>query len=399
MCAARGQQGELDDLRRHIDRLDHRVLALLAERFEVVAQVAAVKRQAGTAIRDLDRERWLLSDRRAVADGMGLPADMAETLFRRVLLTSRDAQAQLKVEVPDDLGGKVVAVIGGHGAMGRRLVSLFEGFGNRVVVSDVNTALGNVEAARQSDVVVVSVPIDVTESVVGEVAPVVRPDALLMDVTSLKSFVMDAMMDRCQGSVVGTHPMFGPGVRTLTGQRVVLCRGRGDGWYEWVHRVFTGRGLLVTQSDAREHDRMMGIVQVLNHFHTQVLGVALSRLGVPMERSLAFTSPVYLLEAYVTGRHFAQAPELYGEIEMRNPDRARITAAFREAAQEVADLVERRDREGFVSMFERVRSFFGDFTREAQEQSRFLVDQMVELTSGRVPRGVASEGAEEGPVA
>ena len=40
--------------------------------------------------------------------------------------------------------------------------------------------------------------------------PRLRPDALLMDVTSVKSEPMQVMLESTRASVVGTHPMFGP---------------------------------------------------------------------------------------------------------------------------------------------------------------------------------------------
>ena len=180
---------------------------------------------------------------------------------------------------------------------------------------------------------VLAVPIDVTEQVIAEVGPHVRADALLMDVTSVKAAPVAAMLEHSRGSVVGTHPMFGPGVHTLQGQRVVVCRGRGDAWADWVSQQFSARGLTVAEATADQHDAAMSVVQVLTHFQTQVLGLTLARLGIPCPRRAPYTSPAYLLELYVAARHFAQSPALYGPIEMRNPRTAAVTAAFGQATQ------------------------------------------------------------------
>ena len=234
-----------------------------------------------------------------------------------------------------------------------------------------------------SDIVVISVPIRVTREVIEQVGPHVRKDALLMDVTSIKTDPMRAMMQNSEGSVVGTHPMFGPGVNTYQGQRVVLCRGRGDRWLGWVRQMLTARGLVITETTPEIHDSMMAIVQVLHHFKTQVLGLTLSRLGVPLQQTLRFTSPAYLLESYVTGRHFAQSSELYGPIEMLNSDAARVTTAFRASAKELAGILDKGDQGAFDAIFREVRDFFGEFTEEALEQSVFLIDRLVELSAGR----------------
>jgi chorismate mutase/prephenate dehydrogenase len=186
------------------------------------------------------------------------------------------------------------------------------------------------------------------------------------------------MLASTRASVVGTHPMFGPSVHTLQGQRVVLCRGRGDDWADWVAEALTARGLVVTETTPDVHDRAMSAVQVLTHFQTQVLGLTLARLGMPLEGSLRFTSPAYLLELYVAARHFAQAPELYGPIEMRNPRLGEVTAAFGAATRELTEILAAGDQGRFDAVFREVREFFGPFTIEALEQSAHLIDRMVE---------------------
>jgi prephenate dehydrogenase len=238
------------------------------------------------------------------------------------------------------------------------------------------------QAAAYADVVVIAVPIQITTEVIAELAPHVRADALLMDVTSIKQAPMAAMLEHSRASVVGTHPMFGPGVHTLEGQRFVVCAGRGDAWCEWLEQMLTARGLVVTRATAEEHDRAMALVQVLTHFQTQVLGWALCRCGVPLEQSRRFTSPAYLMELYVAARHFAQDPMLYGPIEMLNPDTKLVTAAFQKAAEDLSEILASRDQQRFNAMFEQVRAFFGDFALEATEQSSFLIDRLVERTIG-----------------
>jgi chorismate mutase/prephenate dehydrogenase len=378
-------------LRAMIDAIDRDVLMLFARRMAIVGEVASYKRENLKRIRDLTRERQVLGDRTRRAERLGLPGGTIESIFRLVLVASRDYQASLRAEVPLEIEPRTVAILGGRGGMGRRLAEMFGDLGHPVMVTDVDTQLSNVEAAKAADVVVVSVPIAETEEVIREVGPHVRPDALLMDVTSVKTMPVEAMMEATEASVVGTHPMFGPGVHTLSGQRVVMVKGRGDEWYEWVKSMLEARGLVVTETTAERHDEAMAIVQVLNHFHTQVLGLALSRMGTPLEETLQFTSPAYLLEMYVTARHFAQAPSLYAEIEMRNPKNEAVMKAFTDAAAELAEIVASEDRERFEGVFREVRDYFGEFTDEALDQSRFLIDRLIELTAGRSGAGATGD--------
>jgi len=376
-------KGPLLELRGALDALDHELLELLVRRMNIVADIAARKRSHRVRIRDLARERRVLDDRCARAEELGLPAESIESVWRQLMLMSRERQASLRAEVPLDVEPKTVAIIGGEGGMGRSLNTLFSDLGHEVLSADLHTQLRPAEAAAAADVVIISVPIRSTRAVIEQLGPLVRNDALLMDVTSIKTDPMAAMLASTEASVVGTHPMFGPGVNTYQGQRVVICPGRGDAWLDWARQMFTARGLVISEATPADHDSMMAIVQVLHHFKTQVLGMALSRTGTPLEETLRFTSPAYLLETYVTGRHFAQSPDLYGPIEMLNPDSRSVIGSFGQAAAELAEILAAGDQEAFDQVFADVRAFFGEFTDEALEQSGFLIDRLVELSAGR----------------
>lgn len=365
-------------LRALIDAIDRDILQLLSRRMALVAEVAEYKRSHSRRIRDFVREREILEDRKRRGERLGLSAGVVESMWRLVLWASRDHQAALRAEVPPDVEPVTVAIIGGKGGMGRAMARLFGDLGHAVMVADVDTELTPEEAASLADVVVISVPIAITEQVIRELGPHVREDALLMDVTSVKEAPLRAMLDSTRASVVGVHPMFGPNVHSLQGQRAVVCSGRGAEWEAWLRRMLVARGLVVTEATAEQHDRAMAVVQVLNHYQTQVLGLTLARFGVPLEETLRFTSPAYLMELYVAGRHFAQSPELYGPIEMRNPRTAEVTAAFSAAATELAEVLEAEDQARFAAIFDEVRAYYGAFGAEAVEQSRFLIDRLVE---------------------
>ncbi len=367
-------------LRAMVDTIDRDILQLLARRNGLVADIAEYKRENHLPIRDLPREREIIQDRRARGQTLGLNPELIEGLFRLVLWASRDRQAALKAEVPLDVEPRTIAVIGGNGGMGRCIAQMFGDLGHAVMVADLDTQLTPEEAAGVADVVVLSVPIDVTVDVIRQLGPRVRAEALLMDVTSLKAGPVKAMLETSAASVVGTHPLFGPTVHSLQGQRVVVTPGRGAEWLAWLKAMLHARGLEIMETTPEEHDRAMSIVQVLVHMSTEVMGRALARLKVPIDQTLRFTSPIYLMELLLTARHFAQSHELYAAIQMSNPGTAAVADAFVRAAQDLRAITESGDRAAFRGVFEEVRRYFGPFTQTALEQSDFLIDRLVERT-------------------
>ena len=159
-------EGPLLELRAALDELDHELLELLVRRMDIVADVAARKRSHRFRIRDLGRERRILEDRCARAEALGLSPDSVESIWRQLMLMSRERQAALRAEVPLDVEPRTIAIVGGEGGMGRSFGKLFTDLGHEVWSADLNTELTPREAASTADVVVISVPIRETRAVV-----------------------------------------------------------------------------------------------------------------------------------------------------------------------------------------------------------------------------------------
>jgi chorismate mutase / prephenate dehydrogenase len=370
---------DLLPLRAEIDKIDHQILDLLSQRNAVVEKVAEVKKNTGFGIRDFAREKSLLKDRGNRAESVGLRSEVIESLFRVILWASRDRQAALGAEIPKTMQVKTIAIIGGSGGMGQLFTRLFEEFGHKVLIADLDTDCSNREAASAADVVVVAVPIASTLDVIEEVAPHCKEGALLLDLTSTKQKPVESMLKHFSGSVIGTHPLFGPSVHSLQGQRIAIVSGRDDGnWHDWLCTMLRARGLSVLDTTALEHDRAMGIVQVLTHQTTEVLGRTIQQLDVDVRRTLEFTSPIYLMELLMAARHFAQSAELYASIQMNNPETKNIFEALQSAGNELREIVLEKDTDKFRQLFTEVHEHFGDFSEQALEQSSFLIDRLVE---------------------
>lgn len=90
---------DLASHRAAIDAVDQALLELLARRRSLVAELFAHKRGRGLPLVDPARERELIAERRAAAERLGVPGDLAERVFRAVLEGSH-AQAEADVRAP-----------------------------------------------------------------------------------------------------------------------------------------------------------------------------------------------------------------------------------------------------------------------------------------------------------
>ncbi|MBW2974673.1 prephenate dehydrogenase/arogenate dehydrogenase family protein [Candidatus Woesearchaeota archaeon] len=276
-----------------------------------------------------------------------------------------------------------IGIIGGTGQMGRWFRRFFEKNKYKVLIAGRKTELTPKECASKCDVVIISVPIDSTVKVISEVAPSVREDALLMDLTSLKKEPVEAMLKHSISAVIGAHPVFGPSVETIKNQTVVLCPSRPRQWLGWLRNVFEKEGALVRITTPEKHDKMMSIVQGVTHFSTICVAHTLKKLGIDVEESLHYTSPIYKLRMDIVGRLLNQDPRLYADIEMLNPENKKAMEEYIRSTRELLGIIKRKDRDEFIKFFNEGADFLGDFKKEATEYSDYLIEQLVKKGSLR----------------
>ena len=74
----------LADVRRHIDALDERIVALMAERSGFVAQAARIKQEA-TQVHDQARVDFIVDRVKAMAKGQHAPEAVIEAAYRAMI--------------------------------------------------------------------------------------------------------------------------------------------------------------------------------------------------------------------------------------------------------------------------------------------------------------------------
>ena len=80
----------------------------------------------------------------------------------------------------------------------------------------------------------------------------------------------------------------------------------------------------------------------------------------------------------MTGRIFAQNPELYADIVFADAERRGLLLELLEHHQRLADLVRNDDKAGFVAEFRHVAEFFGDFAPQALIESSYLIHRLAD---------------------
>lgn len=280
-----------------------------------------------------------------------------------------------------------ILIIGGTGETGRWFAEFYKKHGFDVVIWGINKRkdiaeelcvefADDLEAGiKNSDIVMISVPINITEQTISEIAPKMPPGSLLMDITSVKTIPVDTMRKYTPENVefLGTHPMFGPSIPDLRGQIVIFTpvKGRSTKWFPVIKSLYEDNGAHIEIMDPVEHDRMMAVVQGLTHFAFISIGSVFMELEFDVMNSRRFMSPMYDILLDLVGRILAQNPYLYAMIQM-NPEVAKVHKAYIEQCGRMAELVREKDIEGFVDMMKKASAHFGD-TESAMRRSEKLI--------------------------
>ncbi|HSQ01715.1 MAG TPA: prephenate dehydrogenase [Methanobacterium sp.] len=268
-----------------------------------------------------------------------------------------------KDSIQGDISLKI-AVIGGTRGLGRWIAAFLSGKDLKVVVTgrdsitgeSVSKKLGveysqdNLEAASDADVVVISLPIDVTTDIIKEIGPHMKSGSLLLDVTSVKEGPSRVMHEyAAEGvEVLPCHPMFGPRIRSLDGQVVVLTPVKTGKWYYKILKFLESENARVIVTTPEVHDRMMSIVQGLTHFAYISIAATIEKLDIDVKESRKFASPIYNLMLDTIARITAQNPYLVYSIQTKNSYIEETHKTFLETFSDLKNMISDKNQENFV---------------------------------------------------
>ena len=121
----------------------------------------------------------------------------------------------------------------------------------------------------------------------------------------------------------------------------------------------------------------MAVIQGLVHFSTITVSHALKEMEIDIKDSLDYASPIYKLRLDMLGRILNQDPELYADIEILNPEVKNAIKAYLDSSEKLLKTIVKKDREGFINYFKESADYLGDFKKEAEKESDYLIEKMV----------------------
>ena len=264
-----------------------------------------------------------------------------------------------------------VAILGGSGKMGQWFARFLLKEGNQVTIigRDESKLLGvqqqlkvdiatDMKAVGEADVILISVPIDAFEQVTEQIAPYTNSGQIIADVTSIKTFPVEAMHKHIKnGLLLGTHPVFGPGAMSLTNQNFVLTptNEKETALAQKAKQYLEERGARATLMTPEEHDEMMAVVLGLSHFIAIATADSLLSLD-KFKQMKEISGTTYKVLLTLVESVVSEDPELYASLQMSLPKMVETEELFQRSLKTWADLVKNQDRQEFIRRMNALKS-------------------------------------------
>jgi prephenate dehydrogenase len=151
---------------------------------------------------------------------------------------------------------------------------------------------------------------------------------------------VELMLANSPAEVIGCHPLFGPALTDASGQNIVLCPARGTKWFSWIKNICEKNKMVILETAPDEHDKMMAIVQALNHLNTIILGMALAETNITLEEITKFSTTIFRTKLEIIKKVFMESPGLYADIITENSQTGKMLDICEKTLTDIRQTIE-----------------------------------------------------------
>lgn len=191
----------------------------------------------------------------------------------------------------------------------------------------------------QQKIVILCVPISALKGVLKQIGPLLKKDAVVVDVCSVKVLPCGWMKTILPDSVsiLATHPMFGPdsAAYCLDGRKIFLSPIRIDKKsYQKIKAYLTSKKLAIMESTPEDHDEQIAVSLALTHF----IGRSLSEFGA---RPLSMDTEGYRRLLHILDVVENDTWQLFCDMYHYNPYAQKKRLDLMQAMQKINDRLQR----------------------------------------------------------
>jgi chorismate mutase/prephenate dehydrogenase len=346
---------DLELLRKEIERIDSEIVELMIKRNEVAGEIGVLKNELGIPLRNKDVEKKVIERYRRMAENKNLPPDVSEAICRLLIESSVELQSTLLKKRCE----KKVTIMGGTGGMGKWLQSYLTGIGSTVNI--VGRSTGSMDDARDSDIVIISVPPSAIGEALKKADAYCKKDALIFDISSIKSpFVEEIKALAKKRKVCSVHHMFGPSIASMLNRNVVICDCGCKEAAAEAADLFDNEGSNIIFTSIERHDQLMAYVLAFAHASNIVFFTALKESGIPFSELEKISSTTFRKCLNTCIPVSEENAPLYHEIQNLNDNTEEMWAVFERSLKEVKEASLSDDPKDFIRIMESGKEYLKD---------------------------------------
>jgi prephenate dehydrogenase len=262
-----------------------------------------------------------------------------------------------------------IAVIGA-GKMGVWFAKFFESKGYDVILADrkkvkleaqkdllVDLTTNFEEAIQHADQILLCVSIKAMEEVAKAISPAIHEGQVVMDICSIKETPVKTMHQYLKGAtILGTHPVFGPGSNGVKHKAYVLTptNAKEQEFAEQFKQWLEKEEAHVFIMTPKKHDELMSVVLGLPHFIGLVAcETLLEQANLPETKKVAGTT--YRMLFTLAEATALETPDLYASVQTNLANLGEIEDLFMTKAQELLTLIKNKDQKAIVERIEQLK--------------------------------------------
>lgn len=239
----------------------------------------------------------------------------------------------------------------------------------------------NQKLVEWADIIFLAVPISSMTAVMEEIYPFMD-GKLMIDVCSVKKFIFDKYHElqsqhpHIQVKLCSVHPMFSQTVQRLTGQVIIVIQeGIENPIITQLKRLWSTNGAFLYDLEYLEHDKMMGLVQGLNHFSVFVSAKTLQKFECELDTIKNLSSPAYRIFVIFFTRYVLQNPALYADIQIYNEFVLEVVKMFKNEVDRLYQIISQKNKNEFVHYVNEIKPYFSS-NKIDDTLSNHLIEQL-----------------------
>lgn len=268
--------------------------------------------------------------------------------------------------------GKNITIIGGSGGMGKVFGKFFKKHGfkitlyarNREKLKTIAKELGvyyenSLErSVKGADIIMISIPIASTPNMIQKISPLLKKNALLIDISSLKNVVINTMENVIKTypiNCLSLHPMFGPGIKDMKNYVMIILKVGGTQDYNTLVNelliIFELDGLIITETTPKIHDRQIALTLGVPHMFNILFLNLLKRSKETLTELTKYTGTTFLLQKVFAESIIQREMEMFGEIQMENLEFHKVLELLENLIKEYKAIIQNKNKPKFNNIF------------------------------------------------